>query len=100
MKYNIIYADPAWSYPESGSNAKVHDKHYKCMTLDEISALPIHEICANDCLLFIWVTMPRLFDAQKVIESWGFKYKTVAFNWIKKTKGLQKCKIAFLAKMT
>ena len=85
-KYNIIYADPAWSYPESGSKAKVHDRHYKCMSLEDICNLPIKEIADNDALLFLWVTMPRLFDAQKVIEAWGFKYKTVAFNWIKENK--------------
>lgn len=85
-KYNIIYADPAWSYPESGSKAKVHDRHYKCMSLTDICELPVKNITDDDCLLFLWVTMPRIFDAQKVIEAWGFTYKTVAFNWIKENK--------------
>src|SRR5690242_18822946 len=86
MNYQIIYADPPWSYPESGSKAKVHDKHYPMMSLNDICSLPIKDIAAEDCLLFLWVTMPRLFDAQKVIESWGFTYKTVAFNWIKENR--------------
>jgi len=85
-KYQIVYADPAWSYPESGSKAKVHDRHYKCMSLDEICNLPIKDITDDNCLLFLWVTMPRLFDAKKVIDSWGFQYKTVAFNWVKENK--------------
>ena len=85
-KYQIIYADPPWSYPESGSKAKVHDKHYKCMSLEDICNLQVSKITDENCLLFLWVTMPRLFDAQKVIESWGFNYKTVAFNWVKENK--------------
>ena len=40
----------------------------------------------HDCILFIWVIDPMLPEAIKVIESWGFKYKTVAFTWVKKNK--------------
>lgn len=86
MKYKVIYADPAWAYPESGSKAKVHDRHYKCMSLEDICKIPIQSITDDDCVLFLWVTFPRLLDAQEVIKAWGFKYKTVAFNWIKENK--------------
>ena len=85
-KYQVIYADPPWAYPESGSNAKVHDRHYKCMSIQEISSLPVENIADSNCLLFLWVTFPRLFDAKNVIESWGFTYKTVAFVWVKRNK--------------
>jgi N6-adenosine-specific RNA methylase IME4 len=85
-KYNIIYADPPWAYPESGSKAKVHDKHYKCMALKDICNMPVNKITSENCALLIWVTMPRLFDSYKVIKAWGFEYKTVAFNWVKRNK--------------
>lgn len=85
-KYSIIYADPPWAYPESGSKAKVHDKHYPCMPLDDICELPVADIAADNCALFIWVTAPRLFDSLAVINAWGFEYKTIAFNWVKKNK--------------
>lgn len=39
----------------------------------------------KDCVLFLWVVNPLLPEAIEVIKSWGFKYKTVAFNWVKKT---------------
>ena len=45
--------------------------------------LPVAEITAEDCALFIWATMPKLKDAFAVIEAWGFKFKTAAFVWIK-----------------
>ena len=85
-KYQIIYADPPWAYPESGSNAKVHDRHYECMSLFDICSLTVKFLADKNCALFLWVTFPRLFDAEKVIEHWGFKYKTIAFNWVKRNK--------------
>ena len=85
-KYQIIYADPPWAYPESGSNAKVHGKHYQMMTIEEICNLEVNQIANQNCALFLWVTMPRLLDGIKCLESWGFTYKTVAFVWIKANK--------------
>ena len=76
----------SWAYPESGSKAKVHNRHYKCMNLDDICCLPVEKIANTNSALFIWVTAPRLFDAKKVISAWGFEYKTMAFVWTKKNK--------------
>jgi len=36
--------------------------------------------------LFLWATMPALPDGIKVLEAWGFKYKTCAFSWVKTKK--------------
>lgn len=83
-KYNIVYADPAWQYWEGGN--KNQSLHYTTMTIDEICELPVKNITADDCALFLWVTYPILPDAFKVIEAWGFKYSTAAFVWIKKNK--------------
>lgn len=83
-KYNIIYADPPWKYWESGN--KNQELHYTTMTIDEICDLPVKDIAADDCVLFLWVTYPILQEAFRVIESWGFKYSTAAFVWVKKNK--------------
>lgn len=83
-KYNIIYADPPWQYWESGN--KNQALHYTTMTIDEICDLPVKNIADDDCVLFLWVTYPILQDAFRVIESWGFKYSTAAFVWVKKNK--------------
>lgn len=85
-KYNIILADPPWPYNESGSNAKVKDKHYKMMQLEEICALPVKQIQGNPCILFLWVTAPRLPMAFTVMESWGFVYHSLGFDWMKVSK--------------
>lgn len=83
-KYNIIYADPAWKYWSSGK--KNQSRHYKCMTIDEICSLPVSQISNDNCILFLWVTYPILEKSFQVLESWGFKYSTCGFSWIKKNK--------------
>lgn len=83
-KYNIIYADPAWDYWSGGN--KNQNLHYSTMAIDDICNLPIKNIADNDCILFLWVTYPILQDAFKVIESWGFRYSTCGFVWVKKNK--------------
>lgn len=83
-KYQIIYADPPWLYQDTlGGNASMGAMPYKVMTLEDIKNLPIKDISEKDCILFMWVTMPKLEECFEVIKSWGFKYKTCAFTWVK-----------------
>ena len=49
----------------------------------DIFALPLRDIAADDCLLFLWATGPNLDAAFGAIESWGFKHATIAFVWEK-----------------
>lgn len=35
---------------------------------------------------FMWATFPQIADALRVMEAWGFEYKTCAFVWIKKNR--------------
>lgn len=84
-KYSIIYADPPWKYQDkSKSHGGGAESHYPCMSLQEICSLPIP---ANDnAVLLMWTTFPQLEEAFKVIQAWGFKYKTGAFTWVKTNK--------------
>jgi len=84
-KYNIIYADPAWSYTGNMMNSSVTD-HYKTMSLEDICNLSVENIADKNCILFMWVTLPKLNQFMEVINSWGFEYKTTAFVWVKKNK--------------
>lgn len=86
-EYNIIYADPPWKY-NSRANHKTRFRggacgHYSLMSMDEIKALPIPDIAAENCALFMWCTFPFLEDQIKLFKHWGFKYKTVGFTWVK-----------------
>lgn len=81
--YNVIYADPPWSYRDSGHTMK---PGYRQMALDDICDMPINMIAAEDCALFLWAVSPLLPEAFQVIKAWGFEYKTVAFVWSKRTE--------------
>ena len=85
-KYQIIYADPPWRLSISKNRPKWGDATYPTMQTDEICKLPIKDICYENCALFMWVTMPFLEEGFKVIDSWGFKYVTCAFVWVKQNK--------------
>jgi len=64
----------------------VAENHYQTMSLDDICALPVADIAAKDSALFLWATFPMLPEALRVISAWGFKFKTVAFVWLKQNK--------------
>lgn len=56
------------------------------MELEDIRALPVGTLAADDCVLFLWTTIPLLHDCFSVMRAWGFSYKTVAFVWIKQNR--------------
>lgn len=66
-------------------------EQYVQMETKDICALPVQELAANDCALFMWVTDSHIPDALCVIQSWGFIYKTIAFVWAKKTTTWNTC---------
>lgn len=84
-KYKIIYADPPWSYNDKKCNGNC-EEHYKTMGIKDICNLPINEIADTDCILFLWTTYPMLQEAMQLIEAWGFTYKSIGFQWLKKNK--------------
>ena len=56
------------------------------MNMQQIRELPVADLAANDCALFLWTTDPMLPQALDLIAKWGFTYKTVAFVWAKLNK--------------
>ncbi len=87
-KYQIIYADPPWSFKgyDLKKEARYVGNKYPLMSIRDICNLPVQEISHEDCVLFMWVTMPKLNECLEVIRSWGFTYKTVGFTWVKRNK--------------
>jgi N6-adenosine-specific RNA methylase IME4 len=92
-KYNIIYADPAWKmgYVIGGKYAgtvKGGEKlPYQTMSDDEIMALPIKNIVADNAFLFMWVTDCKLEVSFQVMRAWGFEFNSIGFYWNKTCKG-------------
>ncbi len=88
-KYNVIYADPPWQYgskqyQDGDRDFQKLEKFYDTMSIDKIKSLDINSISEKDCACFMWVTDSHLKEGIEVLESWGFKYKTIAFVWLKK----------------
>lgn len=81
-KYRVIYADPPWSYNDKQDTASLGGavKHYQTMPLEDICSIPVP--AAKESVLFLWTTSPMLEDSFKVINAWGFKYKS-SFIWDK-----------------
>lgn len=85
-KFSVLYADPPWAYSDKASAGKRGACHkYAVMSMQDICALPVADIAAEDCALFLWVTPPFLLEAAKVFDAWGFNYVTKAFCWQKLT---------------
>lgn len=87
-KYSVILSDPPWSFKTYSDKGKGRsaEKHYPVMTKKQIQDLPVNDIAADDCVLFLWITFPCLEEGLELIKKWGFTYKTNAFTWIKKNK--------------
>lgn len=90
--YRAILADPPWHFQtwkgafsaNSVSGAReARRPDYATMRDDEIYALPVADLAADDCVLFLWACWPHLRQAMQTVESWGFTYKTCAFSWMK-----------------
>lgn len=103
QKFGAIMADPPWRFTsrtaltdENWSTRRDIDKHYSTMDLDGIRALPVREIAAQDCHLFLWTTGPCLRQAFDVIDAWGFKYSSTAFVWIKLKRSHRGDQLRFL----
>ena len=87
MKFSVITADPPWEYKTwsaKGGHKSAGD-HYQTQGTDWLCALPVQDIAADDCALFLWATWPNLPDCLRLIEAWGFTYKSAAFCWTKLT---------------
>lgn len=93
MKYEIIYADPPWSFSSRMGIGKINYNAvkrvddsiggYPTLSTPQICEFDVAAIAAENCVLFIWTTSAHLEQCFSVINVWGFKYKTVGFVWVK-----------------
>lgn len=85
-RYRVILADPPWEYDVDLSRGATRspERNYPVMNLEEIKKFGerIKEISHTNCILFLWITAPKLNWMNDVLEAWGFEYKT-NFIWDK-----------------
>jgi N6-adenosine-specific RNA methylase IME4 len=92
--FKAIYADPPWAFitramARCTGTLQGGDRSppYALMREPELAALPVADLAADDCVLFLWMCWPNLPEAMRLIEAWGFTYKTCAFAWTKAHAG-------------
>lgn len=87
---SVLLADPPWRYDFSETDSRQIENQYPTADADEIARhldLPWAPQLADDCVLFMWATAPKLREAFVVLEGWGFEYKTHAI-WDKEKIGM------------
>ena len=87
LRYGCVYADPPWAYSNKGTRANVENEYKSTMTVDEICQEPVAQLAAEDCHLHLWTTNAFIFEAKRVMEAWGFEYKS-CFVWVKPQMGI------------
>ncbi|MDR1217436.1 MAG: adenine methyltransferase, partial [Oscillospiraceae bacterium] len=85
IRYSVIYCDCPWEYKvwSKKGQGRSAAHHYDTIPTEELCALPVAEIAAPDCVLFMWATFPNLLDCLKVIKAWRFRYTSCGFVWVK-----------------
>jgi len=85
--FPVIYADPPWRYEHIKTENRAIENQYPTMELDDICALPVSALATPDAVLFLWATSPKLAEAMRVLDAWGFVYRT-SMVWVKDQIGM------------
>jgi N6-adenosine-specific RNA methylase IME4 len=98
--FSAIVADPPWPQARSGPRSKEKrggprewkagtraSLPYETMTVEQIAALPVEPVAAEDAHLYLWTTNRYIEDAFAVARAWGFQYSTM-LPWCKSPMGL------------
>ena len=83
--YDFIMADPPWDLVMYSEAGREKSPAYRCMSIEDIAALPVADLAGRDCLLWLWGTTPMLPQQLAVMAAWGFKYSTNGV-WAKRTR--------------
>jgi N6-adenosine-specific RNA methylase IME4 len=83
--YDVVVADPPWSYYGQQEKWGAAAKFYATMPDERIRDLPVGNLLGARGVLFLWATSPRLDLAVECIKHWGLQFRGVAFVWVKTT---------------
>jgi N6-adenosine-specific RNA methylase IME4 len=96
-RYSVLYVDCPWQYEFVQSDNRKIENHYPTMDVDALCSFQVefedgnkksvHDLAADDAVMFFWATAPQLPEALKVLQAWGFKYKS-HFVWDKEKVGM------------
>lgn len=90
-RFSTILADPPWQFQnKTGKVAPEHRRlsRYSTLTLDDIKALPVSELCADPAHLYLWCPNALLPEGLAVMQAWGFQYKSnIVWHKVRKDGG-------------
>ena len=90
-RFQTILADPPWQFTNrTGKVAPEHRRlaRYSTMTTDDICALPVAGLTKDPAHLYMWVPNALLPDGLRVMQAWGFQYKSnIVWHKIRKDGG-------------
>lgn len=90
-QFHTILADPPWQFQNrTGKMAPEHKRlsRYGTLDLEDIKGLPVKSLAADTAHLYLWVPNALLPEGIKVLESWGFNYKSnLVWHKIRKDGG-------------
>lgn len=89
--FGCILADPPWAFTSWTGDRELptssKTEHYKTTKTEDLCKLPVADVVAKDCALFMWVVDSHFGDAMTLGAAWGFEFKTCAFVWVKSKLG-------------
>jgi N6-adenosine-specific RNA methylase IME4 len=83
--YGAILADPPWPFAtwSHKGQGRSGEAHYSTMSHNDMNEMPVADLAADDCVLFLWVVQTQIPQAVALIDAWGFTLKSMAFLWVK-----------------
>jgi N6-adenosine-specific RNA methylase IME4 len=82
FRAGTIAIDPPWPFT-AYSDRSNSIAPYDTMTFEEMAALPVRHLAADDCALFLWCIWPNLPMWVPILEAWGFTFSGLGFDWVK-----------------
>jgi N6-adenosine-specific RNA methylase IME4 len=90
-QFATVLADPPWRFAnKTGKIAPEHRRlnRYGTMSLDELMAFPVEDLCAPTAHLYLWCPNALLPDGLSVMKAWGFTYKSnIIWHKVRKDGG-------------
>ena len=103
--YGAVLVDPPWHFRArtalqmtNWTSRRDAEKHYPIMDVDDIAALPVRDLAAPDCHLFMWITGPLLIQGEHlpIMKAWGFRPSAMGFTWVKLKKSFNPAQLRVL----
>lgn len=88
-KYKVILCDAPYKYDYEGEGAPDYPtlSEEEIINLKDMEGRPVLDLFADDSVIFFWSPMPKLEEALRILQTWGFSYKT-SIVWSKEKGGI------------